>query len=1279
MPGLKQLEQFNSDMEKLGNEKELRTQRAEHFTTIPIPESVKDIDDSADFITHNKERGEAEDSSIEANSEASNEEATDTQEEINANVPDISNLFGEDSSKDASFLPDLSDFEDTTSTDNNSENKDEGAGDNGDLYNSLLGGLNFDDVEKPVTEDKAESIDNISNEDITPLPQENVIDSLEPPPESAFSTPEPSLEVQENDAPISIDKVDTKEEDTINIDDILGEEPGATSDTTDNEANSEQDNSDNTENDNSNMESVDLDSLLNGDSSNETPSTPEEISTPPIEEVKSNSKESAESKENKKEVEGESINLDDLDSLGLDNIPDTGFDTSNEDAPTNTLDTSNTPIEPDTPIEDVKDTKEVLSEKKEKKEEVKGVDVSDLDSLNLDDIPDAGLDLSQQEEEAPPAPAPTPEEKTASADSFDEINLDDIPDAGIEVPKTQSQLEEEAASFDNVSIPDTEDEEDEGSDFEEEEVNKLEDIDLTADENAQTSEESATEGSTETPTNNEENNAVNTKEDGTPSLDNTTTTGDLDLDSLNDMPSISEDSTSTEGDKKEEASTPSPDLSEDLGETNFEIPGFSNIEDENEGPTPPTNEESAQDKTEEPASAAANKIDENLPPNTLSNEEYDKFLHNFENYPLNVKIAVEELFLKNEFTDDTQFEVIKKIVNKAPARKLAGDLEKMLDIQIAVPKDFEKRSSEEYELYKASFQYQLFNKIIPMAITGVIGVIVCILLFIFSKNCIYKPLKASSLYKTGYEHLQNNDYPQSEDKFIEATKYKLDKKWFYKYAEGYREHKQYIRAENMYKRTLRIFNQDKTAGLEYARMEMEDLANYEKAKTILLRELLDYYVNDKDALLMLGDNYLEWATERDPSKFIDAKKQYDTLLELYGKKEKYRDVYLARKLRYYVRTDNLLKTIENKDLFMLPKKEKLLTGKDWTELSGFLLDKLYGPLEPNDEYLRTKINDVKKSLINAIKYDNENPVTLYNLSRYYMNMHQDSEAKNTLDSAIKLFNKTPTIKKADMYKYINSYKLQGELYMKDKEYLKARESLTQGISLFNQENEYNGLEGTHDIGGLYANIADIDYFISGDNNAALLNYEEALRNDYDNSLIRYKIGAINYKNNNYAQALPSFMKTLETSPEDTSALIAIANTLSVRSDNYTARAYYENLLDILNKEKEKKGLLFPQVNKDDEETMNLYLRATNNLGVTLHRLSRSTGNSSLNALAIMNLQQSLRAWDALTRNDKTLIRLQGSNLAEENIKYITSPISEFDAAIYPDIPASLTIDPGLKE
>lgn len=692
----------------------------------------------------------------------------------------------------------------------------------------------------------------------------------------------------------------------------------------------------------------------------------------------------------------------------------------------------------------------------------------------------------------------------------------------------------------------------------------------------------------------------------------------------------------------------------------FEIRGFTDVDTVAEG-------KNGKMKMPEPE-IRVDSDDGTLPENTLSDEDYKKFLKNLSSYPLNVRLAVEDLIIKNEFTDEAEFEIVQKVLKKVSARQLASDLEKMLDISIPVPRDFERRTAAEYEAYKASFQYQLRNKIIPGALMSLIGALLVWLVFMFSKFYIYEPAMANHLYKQGYNLLEAENYPQSEEKFNEAVKYNLQKKWFFKYAHGYRDHKQYVRAEQMYVGILRTFKFDKTAGLEYAQMELDDLANYSKAEEVVLRDILDHHVNDPDGILLLGDIYLEWATEKDASKFPLARARYSDLVETNKVKSKSL-FYLSRMLRYYIRTDNLLEVLQLKDNFM--PKAKSLGAQDWTELSGYLLDKLYDTLAPSDEYLRSKIEDVKETLVRAIKADENNPVAFYNMSHYYVHMKDRNRAKEYLHHTIKLFDEARSVKKRDVYKNINAYRLLGEEYKNEHEYLKALEAYTGGISLFTAQHEGSGLEGNEQVGKLYGDIGDIEYFISGDNESALLNYKDAVDNFYDTPKIRYKIGYIQYGKKNYSEALGSFMKASEEESSDINLLLAMGNTLSMRDDNYAAQGYYERLIDHLDAERAQKGIMFPQTRSEDGEIVDLYLKASNNLGVTLYRLARRTGNSSLNAQAMVNFQESMRAWDALTRNQTTMIRLGGSNLAEQNMKYVSHPMPDYEPEIYTGLPRTL--------
>ena len=717
---------------------------------------------------------------------------------------------------------------------------------------------------------------------------------------------------------------------------------------------------------------------------------------------------------------------------------------------------------------------------------------------------------------------------------------------------------------------------------------------------------------------------------------------------------------------------------DDFGmEGDFEIPGFSDVDTAKEEKSTPAIVKTTKGKSKGRRSKKGkNDVDEadfsnaleseELPPNTLSDEQYKTFLKNFNEYPLNVRLAFEDFIVQDEFTDDAEFEIIEKILNKAPARQVASFLEKMLDISIPVPRDYEHRTAEEYEAYKKSLSYQLRNKIIPGLLVGLVSLFVFWGLFNFSRYCIYNPLRANHFYKQGYALLEQDEYPQAEINFERAIEYRYNKNWFFKYARGYREHKQYQRSEKMYENILICFKHDKEAGLEYADMELEDLANYEKAEEIVKREVLDYHINDADGILKLGDIYLEWGTEKDPQKLELARQQYATLIQLY----KSNDLYESRMMRYFIRTDNLRQVIGLQKRF--EPKEKSLCGQDWTELSGYLLDKAFGELPPAEEYLRYQIEGLRSLLLRAVKVDKDNPVALYNLGRYYVVSNETSAVEPTFTRTIDTFNKAKSLKKRDIYKYIDSYRLLGEHYIFTSDYLKAQEQLAEGITLYTTERDNAGFEGTPQIGKLFEDLANLKYFISGDYDEALNNYKNSIELDNDSPSIRYKIGYIQYKKSNYAEALGSFMKAGDGNVKEQNLMQAMANTLSIRGDYYAAQGYYEQLLQKLDEKVAESGAIYPQTNNKDYDLVNTYLTVSNNYGVTLYKLAKRTGNSNMNAQAIVQFSQSVRAWDALTRNQQTMERLPGSNLAEQNIKYITNRVPEFEPAIYLDIKKTIS-------
>ena len=1246
MPGLSQLQKFNSDILSLGNEPTLRAQRGEQALSVPLPKGVKDIDDSDDFVVgmpivlnnvqeqKKAETVDDEDFSDIIGEKSNSSNDSNKQEASSEKIPDFSDLLTPNIDQaDNQDIPDLSMFMDPveTSVPEEIEEPEPEEPAIADLnLEDLLNTAGFDS-ENEFPADSDDQIDELTPieeisavEDVLPVDEVSLNDDINPATEQNYTD---NIISSENDFSMPSDFAESAEAPLEDFGSSLEDlEPLAES----------------TETSLDDFDELESIPTMPDESISEDFAITDEVGT--LDDISGDNFEENFDIDSLTEDDFVINNSFDDTSASLDSLPN--FDVE-ETVPSESL-----TIDESLPADDTSDLGDLSTlDDLDGLNDLDNVDnLDNLDNLDsLDNFDNANnLDNLDNFDNADNLDNLDNLDSLDSLDNFDNAdNLDNLDSLNEDVSLNDSDELGEIPSglFDSndMELPKMDDD-------------SLDDLSLPEDSFAS----DTTDFSEDFPSDFNFNLDEGADDNQDISFDADAPIEQFDTSQMDDLDFGIPDTDSQLDANGDFELGNSSDFGTDNGE--FEIPGFSDVE---------TVATSKDGKIKRPVTAAEqNEINQK---NSLTDEQYEKFLKNLASYPLNVRIAVEELIVKNEFTDEAEFDIVQKVLKKISARQLASELERMLDISILVPRDFERRTAEEYEAYKASFQYQLRNKIIPGAILGIFASFLCFVLVIFTKNYIYNPLKASSLYRQGYALIENDEFVQSEIEFNKAAKYKLIKKWFYKYADAYRTKKQYLRAEQMYKATLRFFNQDKLAGIKYAEMELYDLANYEKAENITLREILDHHINDSDGLLLLGDVYLEWATEKDPTKFEEAKTRYAELIQLYGET----DLYMSRMMRYFIRTENLLRVLELKERFM--PKEKSLNAQDWTELSGFLLDKLYGPLPASEEYLRDKIEDVKELLVRAVKADEKNPTALYNLSRYYVNMKNNMKAKSTLEHAINAFNNLDVVKKKDVYNQIDSYRLLGEEYIREKEYLKAQEVLTQGISNYISAHELSGLKGTEKIGKLYTDMGDINYFITGDLDNALQNYKDSIETFYDTPQIRYKIGYIQYGKKNYSEALGSFMKSSELYADDPNLLLAMGNTLSLRNDNFAAQGYYDQLLEFLDNKRVQKGLLFPQVRSDEAQIVDMYLKASNNLGVTMFRLAKRTGNSNLNAKAIVHFQESMRAWDSMTRNQQSMVRLGGSNLAEQNIQYVTHPVPNFEPAIYTDIPRTLNNEKGLTE
>ena len=262
---------------------------------------------------------------------------------------------------------------------------------------------------------------------------------------------------------------------------------------------------------------------------------------------------------------------------------------------------------------------------------------------------------------------------------------------------------------------------------------------------------------------------------------------------------------------------------------------------------------------------------------------------------------------------------------------------------------------------------------------------------------------------------------------------------------------------------------------------------------------------------------------------------------------------------------------------------------------------------------------------------------------------------------------------------IDAMRLYGELIAGDKLYNEAQEIYANALAKYEAYTAQKGIYPSPVVGKLYANYGDISYFIAGDYDEALDAYEHAVRELNNTPSIQYKMGYIHYQKENYSDAMRAMTLAYGEKPNDRNLLYGFGNVLFKYTNYFAAQAYYERLMELLEAEKIRKGIIFPQTRVDHAEFVEDYMHTSNNLAVVLNRIAVQNGDSNKNGRAISLFGESTRAWDALNRNPETMIRAKTINLAYANIQNMIKPRSAFVPEIYSDIPKTLENEKILQQ
>jgi tetratricopeptide (TPR) repeat protein len=658
----------------------------------------------------------------------------------------------------------------------------------------------------------------------------------------------------------------------------------------------------------------------------------------------------------------------------------------------------------------------------------------------------------------------------------------------------------------------------------------------------------------------------------------------------------------------------------------------------------------------------------------LTDDELAKFQETLRGYPLNLRIACEQLIAEEAVAPDLMSKLVKLLIGGAPARETAALAGKILGKTIPIPKGFEKKTGQELEAEQASFAYIVVHNFLPVLRLFALVAMAVFSLGYLGYTFIYLPLKAESIYERGYERIGAGEYGRANDLFKEAFAIHQKKDWFYRYARAFRDERQYIYAEEKYDELLyytaaknKKHIPEKAAVLEYADMETNYLRNYAKADSLLRHNILDYSVWDREALLALGDNNLAWG-EIEPARLEDAREAYAKFIERYGRS----DAVLERMLKYFIRTDNLGETLSLKSYFMASSKRQI-TAASLAELGGYLIDKRTEEIRgvPN-EYLDS-IEGIRDILLRAVRTDPRLPEAYYHLSRYYEYFNNPGDERLTIERAIAAFDAARQETPRRLGYRIDAHRRYAGILINNREFFPAEEQLLKGVNLYEDGLSRRVLSPSPEYGKLYAGLGDLEYFVKdGDMQTALDYYSRAEQSGYAPPEILYRMGAANYQLRRWLEALNYLFTASSEMPFNRRILYALGNVSYMRGNYYAAQGYYDRLLEILQADRSRYPLIMPTENKEQLELAERLMTVQNNMGVVLEALAERTGSNAFRSRAEGLFSESERAWDILTRNPDTMIRMRpspditapGVNPAYLNIQNSLHPIPGYEPQFF---------------
>ena len=651
----------------------------------------------------------------------------------------------------------------------------------------------------------------------------------------------------------------------------------------------------------------------------------------------------------------------------------------------------------------------------------------------------------------------------------------------------------------------------------------------------------------------------------------------------------------------------------------------------------------------------------------LTPEQFAQLKRVLESLPRNLKIVVQDLIGQGTAAGPDLSALLTLLLRGATAQEIATLAGRISGKRIRIPAGYEKKTGVAFEAEQRTFAYAFRENFLPLLRVVAITVVAGLLFGYAGYNYVIKPLRAYSNYRAGYAQIANDRFTLANERFARATSIWPLKRWYYSYAEAFAGKRQYLLAEHKYDELLKAYPGDRRGTLDYARLESERLADYEKADA-LLSKFLDAHHDDYDALLATGDNDLLWA-QRDPGRLENARLAYATLIDKVGA----RDILLFRMLRYFIRKDNG-EEVERLRAFYATKPDVKIDAPVFAEMGGYLID-------------HRRLDWVRETLFRADKNQPGLYEVHYNLARYYRIVKNAGDEKRALDATVKLLDMTKAadaVTRRRLSVEIDTHTRLGEYYYAAREYIPSEKELQTAVRMIENNQRMKLIDNDRLFGRPYAVLGDLYYTIQGDLQSAALQYRKAIENRYTDPELTYKIGYIQFAQKDYKGALDSF-----TNAEDASAyptgneslapaaetdkqtlplppgqppqnlLYSLGTTFFQRGDYFAAQGYYLRMLERLETRRAALGILHPEDRPDDRALLDTLVKVNNNLGVTMLRLAEKTGDRKKRSEAMVYLSAGAEIAGSLARSPDTVRRSENRSLPSLNMHGILYPVSGF--------------------